>query len=203
MKNELIMYLTDKEIICYQKKEAKYFSWKIDSKIIKFGKVIHRPKFQNELNKFFKKEKILKKFYRNIIYFLTPPTFEEIDKEIMQITLEDFLVSEVRFFKEVNLYQGKKNTIWVNIFDNYAYITFLNEKNKKTILWQKENEYSIEENIQRIIEKYPKIKKIICIGSIKTIPHISQKIEIMVKKRVLYYEDYDQYLIKMFLRHNF
>lgn len=202
MKNEIIMYLTNNTIHCYIKKEKKYFIWNLSPKILKYGKIVHRPKFQKELAEFFKKEKILKRFHRNIIYFLTPPIFEEVDKEILKLILEDFPINELKFIKENNLYQIRKNIIWINLNNTYAYIFMKTNHHIITMLWHNNQGIKLEELVKNQLSIYPKIKKIILIGTNKDLPIISETLAKNTQKRVLYYEDYDKYLIKTFLRHN-
>ena len=55
MKNKLIMYLEDDNIHCFVKKENRLITYHLLPKTLKFGKIIHRPKFQKQLKTFLKK----------------------------------------------------------------------------------------------------------------------------------------------------
>ncbi len=202
MKNEIIIYISNNILNCYLKREKKYYTWNLSSKIMKYGKIIHRPKFQKELTFFFKKEKILKKFQKNILYFLVPPNFEEIDKEILKLSVEDINIYELKIIKENNLYSLRKNIMWINLNENYAYLSIKTNHHMLTILWNSSQGYSLIDFIKIQLKNYPKIKKLILIGSNRKIPEISNQLFVATKKRVLYYEEYDKYLIKTFLRHN-
>jgi len=54
MKNKLIMYLEDDNIHCFVKKENRLITYHLLPKTLKFGKIIHRPKFLREFKLFLK-----------------------------------------------------------------------------------------------------------------------------------------------------
>ncbi|MCI8574918.1 MAG: hypothetical protein HFI09_00430 [Bacilli bacterium] len=203
MKNKIIIYLADDNIHCFMKKENRFITYNLLPKTIQYGKIIHRPKFQKQLSTFLKKQKIIKRFRRNIIYFITPPTFEEVDKEIIQLIFDELPIDEIKFIKEKNLYQLSKNTLWINIHSNYAYFTYLQKNEKITLTWNKKINFSLEEFIKRLLKNEQSIKKIILIGSNKNIPLMAKEYENLFEKRILYYENYDKYLLNQTNWHNF
>lgn len=203
MKNKIIMYLVDNEMICFVKKENRLLIHHLPPKILKQGKIIHRPKFQKEFTYFLKKNKILKKFHKNIIYLITPPNFEEIDKEIFFMITEDLPIESVKYIKEKNLYQLKKHTLWINYNQNYGFLTMINQKKEKTTIWEENNEILLIDYIKKIIMNNNHIKQIILIGTNRKIPEYTKKLEQLTKKRVLYYENYDNFFITRIIRHNF
>lgn len=203
MKNKLIMYLEDDNIHCFVKKENRLITYHLLPKTLKFGKIIHRPKFQKQLKNFLKKHKLIKRFRHNIIYFITPPTFEEVDKEIIKLIFDDLPVDEIKFIKEKNLYQLTKNSVWIHLNLNYAYFTYLQKNEKTSLLWHKKINISLEEFLNLFLRNEPSIKKIVFIGSNHNIPLMASEYERKTGKRVLYFEEYDKYLLKNANWHNF
>lgn len=203
MKNKIIMYLEDDNIHCFMKKDNQMLIYNLLPKTLKFGKIIHRPKFQKQLSTFFKKQKIIKRFRHNIIYFITPPNFEEVDKEIIKLIFDELPIDEIKFIKEQNLYQLSKNSLWIHLNSNYAYFTYLQKNEKITLFWNKKINFTLEEFINRLLKNVPSLKKIIFIGSSKNIPDMAEDYEEKMGKRILYYENYDKYLLKVANWHNF
>ena len=61
----------------------------------------------------------------------------------------------------------------------------------------------LEEFIKRLLKNEQSIKKIILIGSNKNIPLMAKEYENLFEKRILYYENYDKYLLNQTNWHNF
>ena len=203
MTNKIYMYLVDDEIKILIERENIILNCVLSSKIIKKGKIIHYPKFIKEFINFLKKNKITKRFYKNILIWITPPDFNQIDKEIIRICFEELPFQELNILKEINLYQLKKNLLWINLNSDYAFLTILNKNKKEVRIWDEKNLFQITEQIDKIIEYYPNIKKIILIGNNSMIPEITIKLEKKYNKIILYYENYQDYLLTTAFQHDF
>jgi len=198
------MYLADNHIVFYLQKEKSFLKYNLSKKILKNGKIIHRPKFVREFKIFLKKNKIVKKFQNNVLYLITPPNFNEIDKEIIKLVFEDLPFQEMKIIKSINLYQLKKNTLWIDYNQDYAFLTSLRKNKKESIVIEKQEwNHSLETLIAQYLKTYPQLKKVILIGHNPEIPNITTKLIKQLKKIVLYYENYDKYLIEQAIRHNF
>lgn len=197
------LYLVDNLIVIYQRKEQRFLEYTLSNKIIEFGKIIHRPKFTREFQIFLKKNHIIKRFQKNILIIITPPNFNEVDKEIWNRIFEDIPFQEIKYTKETNYYELKKNTLWVNVQNSYAYLTYLfkNQKNSITI----QNNYlnlSLFEQLKTFLLLHPQLKKVYLFGASSDIVEKSKKLEKNTNKIILYFENSKFYLINTIERHN-
>lgn len=197
------MYLVDDEAKILVEKENAIINCPVSSKVLKKGKIIHCPKFIKELKSFLKEYKVIKRFQKNILMVVTPPDFNQIDKEILRLCFEELPFQELKLIKEINLYQLKKNSLWINLNKDYAFLTNLTKNKKETRIWDTQNLFSILDQIDKIIECNPNIKKIILIGNNLEIPTLTTKLENKYNKLILYYENFQDYILTEAIQHNF
>lgn len=203
MQNKNYIYLVDNKIKFYSKNNDKYYEHVLPSKIIKNGKIINRPKFLREFLKFIKEQKIIKKFSKNILYFIIPPNFEEVDKEILKKVFEDLPFQELKMIKEEKIYHLKKNTLWVNMNQDYTFITYIIKHNRESLFLNNNYlDYNFLEQLKILLSNQSKLKKVYLFGTNPAIIEISKKLETFSNKIVLYFEDHSNYILKEFIRHN-
>lgn len=203
MQNNIYLYLVDNKLQIALQKEKKIKEFSLSKKVIEYGKVIHRPKFTRELGSIFKKNHIIKKFQKNNLYVITPPNFNEVDKEIWIHIFEDLPIQKISCLKEVNYYQLKKNTLWINLNREYAYITYL-EKHHNKIELLKDNYlcYNFLEQLKLFLKANPRIKKVYLFGNNSDINNIRKKLENETGKIIFYFESPKNYLLIQVFRHN-
>jgi len=203
MQNKNYIYLVENQIQFYNKKEDKYYYYELSKKILENGKIIHRPKFLREFKTFLKKNHIIRKFQKNILYFIIPPTFNEIDKEIIKKIFDELSFHEIKFLKELNIYKMKKNVLWVNLNDNYMFLNYLLKHNKESIILK--NNYlnlNLLDQLIIFLNNNKNIKKIYLFGTNHEIASFSEKIENKIKCIVLYFEESYNYILKQNVKHN-
>ncbi len=203
MQNDNYLYIVDNLIVWYQKKTNQYFQYVLPKKVVEFGKIINRPKFLREFQLFLKKNSILKKFQKNNLYLIIPPNFNEIDKEIWKLIFDSMSFQKMRFIKETSCYTLKKNVLWINLNQDYAFLTYLTKYRKETCLLQ--NNYlgnNLLEQLYQFLEKNKNIKKLFLLGNMEEIKQISKKIEQKTNKIVMYFESPKYYLLSKIIRHN-
>lgn len=203
MKNKNYIYLVDNKIEFYSNMKKEFYEYNLSTKIIKYGKIINRPKFLREFQKFLKKNCIIKKFTKNILLFIIPPNFEETDKEILKKVFEDLPFQEIKLIKEEKTYQLKKNSLWVNMNQDYTFLTYKIKNQKESlVLINNYLNYNFLEQLRIHLKNNPKLKKIYLLGTNPHIAEISKYLEEYSNKIVLYFEDSSNYILKACIRHN-
>lgn len=203
MQNKNYIYLYDNKLQFYSLKYDKFYNFSFSKKVLENGKVINRPKFIREFTLFLKQNHIIKKFQKNILYFIIPPNFHEIDKEILKKIFEDLPFHEIKITKETNHYKVKKNSMWVNLNQNYLFLTSLIKHKKETIVLNNNYlNYNFVNQLTLFLKNNKNIKKVYLFGSNLEIPLISSVLEEETNKIILYFEDYQNYILKEVIRHN-
>ena len=203
MQNDNYLYIADNKIEFYQKKTEQFFEYILPKKVVEHGKIINYPKFLSEFLLFLKKYQILKKFQKNNLYIIIPPNFNEIDKEIWKIIFDNLSLHKMKFIKETSCYNLKKNVLWLNLNQEYAYLTYLTKHQKETKLLQ-DNYLGINfiEQLKMFLDMNKNIKKIFLFGNSSEINQYCKKIESQTNKIVLYFENPKYYLLSHIIRHN-
>ena len=118
------------------------------------------------------------------------------DKEILRNIFEETSFQEIKLSKETNKYQVKKNTLWINLNQDYAFLIY-SSKQKQQIQILKNNYLNkdIQEQIIIFLKENPNFKKIYILGINQKIPEIAKNIEIKTNKIVLYFENAKTYLL--------
>lgn len=192
-----ILIINDHGFQFFSEKKQKNFQKILSHKIVKYGKIIHSPKFLREMNQFIKENHLTNKLQMNELIFLTPPNFYEVDKEIIKQIFEDLPFNEIKFIKETNIYSIKKNEIWIHLEESYFYITkcdklmHIETECLPYNLWK----INFESLVQAYLKLNIKVKKIIIFGNNKYIPKMAAKIEKKESIKTFYFENYQTYLI--------
>ncbi len=203
MQNKNYIYLVDNQIQFYNAKENYYNTCLLSKKILEDGKIIHCPKFLREFKIFLKKNQVIKKMQKNILYFISPPNFNETDKEILKKIFEDLPFQEIKIIKEMNAYQLKKNTLWINLNKEYAFLTYLKKHNKEIqVLKNNYLNYNFLNQFSIFLNNNSFIKKVYFFGSNPELIEITKKLEQKTQKIILYFEEPSKYIINQIARHN-
>ncbi len=190
----IIIYLFDNVIQYKEKEEIKEFT--MPKNAMKYGKIKNIPIFEKELDKLIKKEKWGILFRSKTIHIILPVHYDEIDKEILTVLFNNNGIKNIKYTKEINLFDLKKNQIIINIHS--AYLTTV-EKRKKNIAiyFYPFNIFdSLENTLSFIFNKYSKKIRYILLGSNENIPKIAKKSN---NKQLFYYQEYKRYIVKKYI----
>ena len=201
-KYRFFLYLLDNKIIFYEE-NGPIFIETFPKKIISEGKIIHRPKFVKFFHLFIKKHHFLKPFCNHMLYIIIPSCFEEVDKEILKNTFDDLKFTECHLIKETNLIPIKRNELWIHWNDNYLQMFFMDRKQNLECETLKEGflRTSLDDQVIQFLKKDNKIRKVFIYGQNKKIPSNCSQIIKKTNKNCYYFEDFDNYLLKLIKKH--
>ena len=192
----VVIYLYENVIQYLQNKKIHEFT--ISKKAMQYGKIKNIPLFEKELHKLIKKEKWVTFIHSISLKIILPIHYEETDKELLTILLNNNGIKKISYLKEENLLSCQKDQMLIELHQNY-FLTYKNEK----INWVKFcplNIFQKETEAMRYLFKKEKNQtSFLFFGSNSKIPSLINKIQ---KKNCLYYNNYKTYLLENFTLQN-
>jgi len=190
----ITIYLYENIIQYKEKEEIKEFI--MSPKGMKEGKIKNIPIFEENIGKLIKKEKWSTLFHSKELMVILPIHYEEIDKEILTIVLNNNGIRHIKYKKENNLIEMKKNQIIINLHHTYFTLT-KKEKDKIKNYYYPLNIFpSIEEALKYVIKQSSKKCRFHFIGSNERLPKIIEKI---VDQNIFYYNNFKTFLITKYI----
>lgn len=190
----ITLYLYENTIQYIEKEEIKEYH--MSKKAMSYGKIKNIPIFEENLNKLIKKEKWSNLFHAKKINIITPTHYEEIDKEVLTVVLNNNGIKEIEFIKEINLLDIKNNQIIINLHKTYLTLVKQEKGNIKNYFYPLNIFKNTEEALNYIIKKYSKKFRYIFLGSNENIPILLEKI---MNNNIFYYNELRNYLILKYI----
>lgn len=190
----ITIYLYE-NIIEYKEKESiKEFIFPKEA--MEYGKIKNIPIFEETLKRLIQKEKWNKLLFSKTIHIILPLHYNELDKEILTVLLNNNGIKNIRYMREIHLLDLKKNNIIINLHNTYLTL-IKKEKQKTIILFYPINIFkNIQNTLDYILKNNKQNTKIFFLGSNKNIPSIvlSQK-----NNKLFYYKNHRNYLITKYI----
>ena len=183
MNKEIILKFTDKSIYFYDNYNEKMIVENIKKEnVIENNKIIDVERFLLILEEIITKNKLSSLLIKTKIYILVPSYYNKTDYFILTYIFKNLNYYNYKFIEEKNIYKNLlvENTAVINIWDGIGEISYLEEDNIISIIYNEE----ILENLKE--------ENIIIINNTSY-----QKLEIKNKK-VYYIEPQKYYLIEEF-----
>lgn len=190
----ITIYPYENSIQYQEKTEIKEFI--MSPKSMQYGKIKNIPIFEENLSKLIKQEKWVTLFKSKSIRIILPIHYEEIDKEIITVILNNLGIKNIKYIKETNLLEIKNNQIILNVHETY--ITMIKKSKKNTInYFYPANIFpSIEHIIKNIIKENSSKYRYIFLGSNTNIPKM---IENQENNNLFYYKNYKNYYLTKYI----
>lgn len=185
----MIYFYPYENIIQYKTKE-EIKELKLSPKAMENGRVKNIPIFQSELKKICQKNKWLTIFKSKQITLILPLDYNEKEKEVFLVILENIGFRNIKWQKEkLNL---KKNKVILEIHKTYLNKIYLK---KKKIMIEKYPFYIFHnalKTIEYILANQEKKNRFYFLGSNSKIPAF---ITALNQKNLYYFQDYKEYII--------
>ncbi len=190
----ITLYLFENIIQYKEKEEIKEFVF--PKKAMKYGKIRNIPLFEKKLEELVKKEKWVSFFQTKQITIILPLHYEEIDKEILLMLLNELGFKKTKTKKEINLYKRKNNQVILNIHNSYA--TLFVQKKGKTIkkFYPTNIFFNVEKMLNFILQNYENESLFHIMGSY---PNMKTLVKNLANTKCLYFKNSRTYLLEKYI----
>ena len=189
----IAIYLFENIIQYKEKEEIKEFI--MPKKAMEYGKIKNIPIFEEYLGKLIKREQWVTLFQSKPIAILLPLFYEEVDREILTVILNNLGIKNIKYKKELSLYDKKNNQLILNVHINYITVYYQHKGIAIKRFYPLNIYVNIEEAIKNIQKNY-KNTTIYFLGS-------NPKLTILIKKlnshRCFYYQNHRTILLEKYI----
>lgn len=185
----ITLYLYENTIQYKDKKQIKEIEFPKEA--MQYGKIKNIPIFELSLHKLIVKERWVTLFKSKKVNIIIPAHYTEMDKEVLMTILNNLGITHIQYQKETNLYNFKKNQIYLNIHRRYLIMLKKEYKKTNSFIYPFYIFNTLENTLKYILNK-EKTSKIYLLGSNDNIPNIVNKLK---QERIFYYHDYKNHLI--------
>ena len=190
-----VLYLTDDFIYLKNKKKDKLVKHKINSGIIEYGKIYNIDKFIKVYEKLLKDNNLNNNLLGDTIKIIVSPNYTPADIIILKKLFERFNYRKIIVDNEIKTYKINNNNCYLNIFDNYILLTYIDEY-KKINSYIVYNNYflSIDKLLASIKDKI-KNKEIILLGHGEFLQKVFEYFEEKYNNKTYIFTNFETYLI--------
>ena len=190
-----VLYLTDDFIYLKNKKKDKLIKHKINSGIIEYGKIYNIDKFIKVYEKLLKDNNLNNNLLGDTIKIIVSPNYTPSDIIILKKLFERFNYRKIIVDNEIKTYKINNNNCYLNIFDNYILLTYIDEY-KKINSYIVYNNYflSIDKLLASIKDKI-KNKEIILLGHGEFLQKVFEYFEEKYNNKTYIFTNFETYLI--------
>ncbi len=185
----ITIYLYENTIQYKDKKQIEEIEFPKEA--MQFGKIKNISIFELSLHKLIVRQKWVTLFKAQKMSIIVPANYTEMDKEVLTTILNNLGITRIQYIKEINLYNFKKNQIYLNIHKHYLIMLKKEYKKINSFIYPFYIFNTLESTLKYILSKEKK-SKIYLLGSNTTIPNIVNKLK---QERIFYYHDYKNHLI--------
>ena len=190
-----IVYLTDDCIYLKNKKRDNLIRFKINKSIIEYGKIYNIDKFIKVYEKILKDNNLNNNILGDTIKIIVSPNYTPADITILKKIFERFNYRKIIIENEIKTYKLNNNNCYLNIFDNYMSLTFIDEYKKINSFIIYNNYFSNIDKLLSSIKDKIQNKEIILLGHGDFLETIFQEFENKYDNKTYIFTNFETYLI--------
>lgn len=190
-----ILYITDDCIYLKNKKKDKLIKYKINQGIILYGKIYNIDKFIKVYEKILKDNNLNNNLFGDTIKIIVSPNYTPADITLIKKIFEKFNYRKIVVDNEIKTYKLNNNNCYLNIFDNFIVLTFIDEYKKINSFIIYNNYFSTIDKLLVSIKDKIQNKEIILLGHGELLQKIFKEFENKYKNKTYMFTNYDTYLI--------
>ena len=195
MKLNNTIYLTDDTIYVKNKKRNNIIKYKINKNIILYGKVYNIEKFTKVYSMLLSENKLNNNLFGDTIKIIINPTYTPADIFFLKTILEKFNYRKIVFEQETKLYKLNNSNAYLNAFNNYSLLSYIDEYKKIRCFLIPESFFPNFDDLLNYIKSKIENKELYLIGNGDKISEILEKFEEKYQNRTYIYTDNEFYLL--------
>ncbi len=195
MKYNNVLYLTDEVIYLKNKKQKNIIIFKINKGIIKYGKIYRIDKFLKIYSKLLNEIHINNNLFGDTIKVIVSPIYTPADISFLKTILEKFNYRRIVFEQEIKLYKLNSNNAYLNVFNNYYLLSYIDEYKKITSFFIPVNFFSSNKELFQYIKSKIENKELYLIGNGDAIFDVFTSFEKEYQNKTYIYTDNEFYLL--------
>lgn len=193
MKYNYVLHITDDNL--YLKKKDKVIKYKLAKDVIYGGKVANINKFMKSLEKLLSENHLNNSLFGEKIKIIVASNYTPADITFLKNIMNCFNYRKISIDKELKYYKLNCTNSYVNVFDNYSNITFLDEYKKVNNIYIETKCFVNNDDLMYYLNYILDKKEIYLLGSGNLINEIFSKFENKFNKKTYIFKNYETYII--------
>ena len=193
MKYNYVLHITDDNL--YLKKKDKVIKYKLAKDVIYGGKVANINKFMKSLEKLLSENHLNNSLFGEKIKIIVASNYTPADITFLKNIINCFNYRKISIDKELKYYKLNSTNSYVNVFDNYLNITFLDEYKKVNNIYIETKCFVNNDDLMSYLNYILDKKEIYLIGSGNLINEIFSKFENKFNKKTYIFKNFETYII--------
>lgn len=190
-----IVYLTD-ETIYLKTKHENIIKQNINKNIIIEGKIANIEKFIKIYENMLTQNNLNNNLFGDTIKIVTRPNYTYADITLLKSIFEKFNYRKIMFENEIKFYKLGNNNAYLNIFDSYIILTYIDEYKKNNSIVIPANFFENIKDLLQYIKNKVKNKEIFIIGKGELMKEIFSLFENIFENKTYIYANNETYLIE-------
>ncbi|HIU12131.1 MAG TPA: hypothetical protein IAB65_05460 [Candidatus Onthocola stercorigallinarum] len=190
-----VLYLTDDYIYLKNKKKDKLIKYKINSGIIEYGKIYNIDKFIKVYEKILKDNNLNNNLLGDTIKIIVSPNYTPADITLLKKLFERFNYRKIVVDNEIKTYKLNNNNCYLNVFDNFMNLSFIDEYKKINSFIIYNNYFLTIDKLLSSIKDRIQNKEIILLGHGDFLQKIFDYFENKYDNKTYIFTNFETYLI--------
>lgn len=196
MKTNNIIYLTDEYIYFKNKKHKDIIKYKINNNVIYGGKISNIKNFIKTYEKLLNEYHLNNSLFGDSIKIIVNPTYTSSEITMLKNIFQIFNYRKIIIEKEMKYYKLTNKNSYINVFDNYISITYLDDFKKINNIYFETKLFKNEKDIIKFIKYTINNKDIYLLGTGKLLTNLFNNIENITNIKTYLYSNHETYILE-------
>ena len=195
MKFNNILHITDDYLYLKAKKHKSIIKQKLALNTVYGGKIYNIKKFMKTFEKLLNENHLNNSLFGETIKIIVSSNYTPADITFLKNIMTCFNYRKIVIEKELNYYKLNDKNTYINIFDNYFNVTFLDEYKKINNIYMETKSFYNNEDILNYINYITKDKEVCLLGSGDFLKEVFANLENKFDKKTYIFSNHETLII--------
>lgn len=195
MKFNNILHITDDYLYLKAKKHKSIIKQKLALNTVYGGKIYNIKKFMKTFEKLLNENHLNNSLFGETIKIIVSSNYTPADITFLKNIMTCFNYRKIVIEKELNYYKLNDKNTYINIFDNYFNVTFLDEYKKINNIYMETKSFYNNEDILNYINYITRDKEVCLLGNGDLLKEVFANLENKFDKKTYIFSNHETLII--------
>lgn len=195
MKFNSILHITDDYLYLKAKKHKSIIKQKLALNTVYGGKIYNIKKFMKTFEKLLNEYHLNNSLFGETIKVVVASNYTPADITFLKNIINSFNYRKIIIEKELKYYKLNNNIAYINVFDDYFNITYLDEYKKINNIYMETQSFLKTDDILQYLSYILNQKEVYLLGSGELIKEIFSKLEDKFNIKTYIFSNYETHII--------